>query len=306
MKGGGRRTRNPWLRMRTWAAFAAIAGTLAFATEAGRLPDPAPLAMGMPGATAYMRARGPSPDVPAAVPLEALSPVLVCAVVKAEDRRFFRHRGFAWRQIGKAVARRGRMGGSTITQQLARNLYLGPERTLRRKAREALIARRLEDALPKRRILELYLGVIEWGDGVWGAEAAARRYFGTGAARLEPWQAVFLAGLVAAPRTELRGANAERAATVQLRVADQLYRAGVLDADQWRAVRVRLADVHAALRAGAALEEALRTPPAARPVILPAPARAQGVALPAARAVAAECGLENELRSERMIQETLR
>jgi monofunctional biosynthetic peptidoglycan transglycosylase len=91
-------------------------------------------------------------------------------------------------------------GGSTITQQLARNLYLGEERTLLRKLREMLLARRLERALSKRRIFELYLNLIEWGDGVFGAEAAARRHFGTTAADLTPRQAALLAAVIINPR----------------------------------------------------------------------------------------------------------
>ncbi|MGH8187198.1 MAG: transglycosylase domain-containing protein, partial [Steroidobacteraceae bacterium] len=95
---------------------------------------------------------------------------------------------------------RAARGASTITQQLAKNLYLSPSRNPIRKLRELIIARRMEAALTKARILEVYLNVIEWGDGVWGAEAAARRYFGIPAAALSPAQAALLAGAIINPR----------------------------------------------------------------------------------------------------------
>ncbi len=94
-------------------------------------------------------------------------------------------------------------GASTITQQLAKNLYLSPTRDPLRKVRELIIARRLEAALPKDRILELYLNLIEWGDGVWGADAAARRYFGVSASSLSPSQAALMAGAIINPRVYL-------------------------------------------------------------------------------------------------------
>ena len=92
-------------------------------------------------------------------------------------------------------------GASTITQQLAKNLYLSPTRSPLRKLRELIIARRLEAELSKTRILEIYLNVIEWGDGVWGADAAARTYFGVSASRLSREQAALLAGAIINPRT---------------------------------------------------------------------------------------------------------
>ena len=104
-----------------------------------------------------------------------------------------------WRSIGRAAVLL--RGGSTITQQLAKNLYLSPSKNPVRKLRELLIARRLEAELPKSRILELYLNVIEWGDGIYGAEAAARTYFQTSAAALGPAQAAQLAAAIVNPRT---------------------------------------------------------------------------------------------------------
>ncbi|MGH9372337.1 MAG: biosynthetic peptidoglycan transglycosylase, partial [Vicinamibacterales bacterium] len=118
------------------------------------------------------------------------------------DQRFLTHGGFDFDGIRRALReRRGRQrGASTITQQLAKNLYLSPARNPIRKLREILIARRLEAELTKQRILELYLNVIEWGDGVYGAEAAARRYFHRSAAQLGPQESALLAAAIINPR----------------------------------------------------------------------------------------------------------
>jgi len=138
------------------------------------------------------------------VPYERLSPLLRRAVLVAEDDAFFTHGGLDWNEI-QASARRnleaGRVvrGGSTITQQLARNLYLGDERTLSRKLKEAFLAVSIEHALSKRRIFELYLNLIEWGDGVFGVEAASRHYFRVPAADLDPRQACLLAAVIISP-----------------------------------------------------------------------------------------------------------
>jgi monofunctional biosynthetic peptidoglycan transglycosylase len=139
------------------------------------------------------------------VPLERLSPRLIEAVLLAEDASFWSHHGFDWREIRlaaeAALARRrlGR-GASTVTQQLAKNLWLGTERSLWRKAREAVLAWKLERSLPKRRILALYLGVAEWGDGVFGAEEAARHWFDMPARDLDAARAALLASMLPAPR----------------------------------------------------------------------------------------------------------
>ena len=139
------------------------------------------------------------------VGLDRISPELVHAVVLAEDANFFGHEGFdrdAIRKAAEAVLRAGRFarGASTITQQLAKNLYLGTEKSLVRKAKEAVLAAKLERSLSKRRILALYLNVAEWGDGVFGVEAGARRRFGVPAADLTPAQAAVLASMLPAPR----------------------------------------------------------------------------------------------------------
>jgi monofunctional biosynthetic peptidoglycan transglycosylase len=139
------------------------------------------------------------------VPYERISRELKRAMIAAEDARFVEHEGFDWDGIMLALEKnqkRGRIvaGGSTITQQLAKNLFLSPSRSYLRKVEEAVITVMLEALLDKRRIFELYLNVIEWGNGVFGAEAAAARYFGTSAARLSAEQAARLAAMAPNPR----------------------------------------------------------------------------------------------------------
>jgi len=139
------------------------------------------------------------------VPYERISGNLKRAMVAAEDAKFVDHEGFDWEGIELAMERnqkKGRVvaGGSTITQQLAKNLFLSPSRSYWRKAQETVITVMLEAMLPKRRILELYLNVIEWGSGVFGAEAASRHYFGTSATQLSAEQAARLAAMASNPR----------------------------------------------------------------------------------------------------------
>jgi monofunctional biosynthetic peptidoglycan transglycosylase len=166
-----------------------------------------------PETTAFMRARleqmrerNPGATLRKAwVPYGRISPHLKRAVVVAEDSRFVDHEGFDWEAIEKAREknlRKGRVvaGGSTISQQLAKNLFLSGARTPWRKGQEALITVMIEHLMDKRRILEIYLNVIEWGDGVFGAEAAARHYYGTSAAALGPEAAARLAAMVPNPR----------------------------------------------------------------------------------------------------------
>ena len=139
------------------------------------------------------------------VPYDRISRDLKRAMIAAEDAHFVDHEGFDWDGIQTALEKnqkKGRVvaGGSTITQQLAKNLFLSPSRSYWRKAEEAVITIMLEAMLDKERIFELYLNVIEWGNGVFGAEAAAQRYFGTSAARLSSEQAARLAAMAPNPR----------------------------------------------------------------------------------------------------------
>ena len=139
------------------------------------------------------------------VPYERVSAQLKRAVVASEDAKFVGHEGFDWEAISKAMEKnekRGKVvsGASTISQQLAKNLFLSGERSWLRKGQEAVITWMLESALSKRRILELYLNYAEWGEGVFGAEAAARYHFGVNAAALNSSQAAFLAAILPSPR----------------------------------------------------------------------------------------------------------
>jgi monofunctional biosynthetic peptidoglycan transglycosylase len=139
------------------------------------------------------------------VPYPRISNQLKRAIIAAEDGKFLDHDGFDWEAIQKAHEKNQRMkraviGGSTISQQLAKNLFLSGQRSMWRKGQEAIITVMLETMMSKRRILEIYLNVIEWGNGVFGAEAAARHYFGISAAQLGPGQAARLAAMVPNPR----------------------------------------------------------------------------------------------------------
>ncbi|HET8646075.1 MAG TPA: biosynthetic peptidoglycan transglycosylase, partial [Vicinamibacteria bacterium] len=157
----------------------------------------AALARSNPGETALMRQRqreaqkaGRRPRrAHSWVPAARISRHLVHAVLAAEDQKFFGHEGVDWEAVKESVeanrkAGRFARGGSTITQQLAKNLYFGTAKTPQRKVRELIVARWLEQELSKRRILELYLNVIEWGDGIYGCQAAARHWYGKPASAL--------------------------------------------------------------------------------------------------------------------------
>jgi monofunctional biosynthetic peptidoglycan transglycosylase len=161
------------------------------------------------------------------VPYERISSHLKRAVVAAEDARFLDHEGFDWEAIQKAMVkneRRGKVvaGASTISQQLAKNLFLSGERSYVRKAQEAAITWMIERTMSKRRILELYLNVAEWGEGVFGAEAAARHHFGQPASALGPDQAAWLASILPSPRRYAKGRMtpylAERVTTIHSRM----------------------------------------------------------------------------------------
>ncbi len=147
------------------------------------------------------------------IPYERISTNLKRAIIASEDARFVDHEGFDWDGIQHALEKnqkKGRIvaGGSTISQQLAKNLFLTPSRTPWRKLEEGVITLMLEATWSKRRILEVYPNVIEWGSGVFGAEAAARHYYGIAAAQLSAEQAARLAGMVPSPRFYDRNRNA--------------------------------------------------------------------------------------------------
>lgn len=139
------------------------------------------------------------------VPLSSISPYLIKAVLIGEDDKFWSHEGFDYEAIKKAIekdikAGKFKFGGSTISQQLAKNLYLSPSKTAFRKLREAIITWRMEKILSKRRILTIYLNIAEWGEGIFGIEAAARHYYGKSASELNPEESARLAAVLPNPR----------------------------------------------------------------------------------------------------------
>jgi monofunctional biosynthetic peptidoglycan transglycosylase len=173
-----------------------------------------------PSSTAFMRGRMEilrEDDAKAKlryqwVPYQKISVHLKRSIIAAEDSTFLEHRGFDWDGIKIAWERNKRegeivAGGSTISQQLAKNLFSSGKRTWWRKGQEAVVTVMLETLMSKQRILEIYLNVIEWGDGVFGAEAAARYHYGGSAAGLGPEQAARLAAMVPSPRRYGPGAN---------------------------------------------------------------------------------------------------
>ena len=181
--------------------------------EAAVFPHVESLAKENPASTAWMEmrdaealAKGKRPKhVQFWVPLQAVSPNLKNAVLIAEDAAFFQHEGLDYNEIREAIKLNAEKlefarGASTITQQLAKNLYLSPSKNPTRKLKELAITFALEHYLTKRRIFEIYLNVIEWGDGIYGAEAAARTYYGVSSSGLSEVQAAALAAVIINPR----------------------------------------------------------------------------------------------------------
>ncbi len=211
MAYGRRSTRG--LTVGRWLIGIAAVGFGCLAYTYLTLPDVRPLARTNPTMTAFMALResearkaGKTPRrTQRWIPYRQISPALTRAVLVAEDAAFWQHDGVDYDELQNSIElnwERWQLarGASTITQQLAKNLYLSPSRNPLRKLRELIIARRLEAELSKARILELYLNVIEWGDGIYGVDAAARTYFNTSASALSPSQSALLAGAIINPR----------------------------------------------------------------------------------------------------------
>jgi monofunctional biosynthetic peptidoglycan transglycosylase len=224
------------------------------------LPDPAPLVRQNPRTTALIeqrraeakeRGRAFRPRQ-AWVGLENVSPRLVQAVLLSEDANFFGHAGLDWEAIRDAAGhdlRAGRFarGASTLTQQLAKNLWLGTEKSLWRKAKEAVLAAKLERVATKKRILALYLNVVELDEGVFGVEAGARHRFGASAATLSVAQAVVLASMLPAPRRVDLSRPSSWLVKRSRRLLDRMREVGRISADEH-------------LRASAELERILAGP----------------------------------------------
>lgn len=202
------------------------------------------LARNLPDETSVMRQRageareaGRKPRrLRKTVPLRSISKNLIHAVLSAEDPNFFGHEGIDWDAITESIEtniEKGRYarGGSTITQQLAKNLFFTTYKSLIRKAREAIVASWMEHDLQKKRIIEIYLNVIEWGDGVYGCEAAARRYYGASCASLDVDQAAGLAAMIPSPRRINPRINPSLHARATRKVLRQMRWAGYLRRD---------------------------------------------------------------------------
>ena len=173
-------------------------------------------------------------------PLSKISPLLTRAVLLAEDPQFFQHEGVDWEEIKEAAehdwhTKSFERGASTITQQVAKNLYLSPSKNPIRKLREFAIAKRLDRDLTKQRVLELYLNIAEWGDGVFGAEAAAKHWYGCSASQLDAAQAARLA--VALPNPFLRSpkVHSRKLDRKAARLVRAMGRAGLLDEEAVKA-----------------------------------------------------------------------
>jgi len=169
--------------------------------------------------------------------MDRISPGLAQAVLVSEDASFYSHGAFDFTEIRAAakeslLAGRGLRGASTLTQQLAKNLWLGTERSPWRKLKEAVLAVKLERTLSKRRILALYLNVAEWGEGVFGAQAAAQARFGVEASDLTTAQAALLAAMLPAPRRADLAHPSRWLARRARRVLDRLYASGHIDAPE--------------------------------------------------------------------------
>jgi penicillin-binding protein 1A len=188
------------------------------------------------------------------VPLTSISQNLIRAIIDVEDQRFYDHRGFDLIRIASAAVanvrhRRVAQGGSTITQQLARQSFLKPDKTIRRKAQELILAERIERMYSKPQILELYLNKVYFGDGLYGVEAASRGYFGKHASELNVPEAALLAGLVKSPSSYAPTVSLERAVVRRNIVLQTMVEAGDIDRPTWQAARASKPALRDGLRA---------------------------------------------------------
>jgi len=202
-------------------------------------------------------------------PLGKISRYLRAAVVYAEDWNFYAHDGIDWEAMQVALDKdleTGELsvGGSTITQQVAKNLYLSPSRSLVRKLREMLIAFSLEDHLTKQRILELYLNIAEWGDGVFGAEAAAKHWFGHSAQSLSPAEAAQLAIALPNPFTRSPKEHSDELIKKAVRIIRLFRMQGLINAGQERTALDAVGAKNVAVRPDSSL-----SPPAVEPAAAP-------------------------------------
>jgi len=213
------------------------------------MPDVAALARTNPKTTALMRQRAEEKNqklqpLSAWVPYRKISIHLRNAVLVSEDSAFFSHSGFDWTQIKESARRdwnekRMARGASTITQQLAKNLYLSTSRNPLRKLQEVFISRELEQRLSKERIFEIYLNVIEWGDGIYGIDAASKRYFGKSSTDLRPEEAAVLAAMIPNPRRFTPKRNNAYLEKRKSEILDHMVRWHYLERSEYEDARAR-------------------------------------------------------------------
>lgn len=190
---------------------------------------------------AEARAHGKEPKrIQEWVSIDDVSERILQAVIMGEDASFYMHHGFDFYEIKESIKtslQRGHItrGASTITQQTAKNLFLSTERTLTRKLKEAILAVKLEKALSKHRILEIYLNVIEWGPDIYGVEAAARVYFGKHARSLDAAESAALVAMIPSPRRLQPDKNMKSLKVRQERVLGWMKMAGHLTEEEYRA-----------------------------------------------------------------------
>lgn len=230
-----------WKKIVLWSVLGVFAF---FVIDIGRYffyPNIAGLKKNYPGKTAFMeyrednwRAKGIKKNISTSwVPLSQVSPYAMKAVIIAEDDKFWSHEGFDFEAIQKALEKdiqnkKLKAGGSTISQQLAKNLYLTPDKNPIRKIKEAILTWRIERNLKKRRIIELYLNVAEWGDGLFGIETAARKYYGKRARDLSAREAATLAAALPNPRSFQPNGNSRYAARRAEKIYQIMVRRGII------------------------------------------------------------------------------
>lgn len=230
-----------WKKIVLWSVLALLAFCV---IDIGRYffyPNVADLQKNRPGKTAFMeyrediwREKGVKKKISTSwTPLSQVSPYVMKAVIIAEDDKFWSHEGFDFDAMQKALEKdikkkKFKAGGSTISQQLAKNLYLSPAKNPIRKVKEAILTWRIERQLSKRRIMELYLNVAEWGDGMFGVGSAARRYYGKSAGGLGPREAAELAAALPNPRRFRPDGNSRYAANRAERIYQIMVRRGIV------------------------------------------------------------------------------
>jgi monofunctional biosynthetic peptidoglycan transglycosylase len=228
-----------------------------------RLPEAEPLLKQNPKTTALMvqraeeaREEGHKPRrVQSWVGLSGVSKYAIDAVLLSEDASFYLHEGVDTKELENALedaVRKGKLGrgASTITQQLAKNLWLSTDRSLLRKAKELVLAHRLEESLPKNRILTLYLNVVEWGNGVYGIEAGAREHFGISASSLTPAQGALLAAMLPAPRKRSPTSGSKALKKRAHWIIEQMEAVKRLSAEQAKAAHAEVDDLLAGKKTG--------------------------------------------------------